>query len=627
MAGDGPTPRRWLRQLVVVPAALSLTVGAAGVAHAAGSAQPAANGTTVPASSSASKITHPDDDYMGSTVHGPDAGANATPSVQTVLPADTTGQAQGVDVSHYQGAVNWNSLAAGGTQFAYMKETEGTGFVDPQFTSNYAGSAAAGLARGAYHFALPDESSGAVQAAYFLAHGAGWVADGHTLPPVLDIESNPYGAECYGLSAAQMVAWLNDFATTIYDQTNRWPVIYTSPRWWSDCTGNDGTLAGYIPLWIVHDAADPGPMPGGWASYTFWQYGTVNGIDADVFNGASADLRSFAVGDGNDKITEHYNELGGASSYLGSATSGVFNVGFGWQQNFQYGVIYYSPATGAHAVNGAILDHYRQFGGPTGVLGFPVTDELTTPDGVGRYNHFANSASIYWTSNTGAHTVGGDIRAKWAQLGWEAGPMGYPTTDETATPDGVGRFNHFSKSASIYWTPNTGAHSIQGAIRAKWASLGWERGTLGYPTTDELTTPDGIGKYNHFNGSGGSSIYFTPNTGAHSVQGAIHAKWAQLGWEAGPLGYPTTDETSTPDGKGRYNHFSNGASIYWTPQTGAWSVRGAIRAVWASLGWERSRLGYPTSDEYGVNGGRRNNFQHGTVTWLSGPNTMQVAYS
>src|SRR5674536_378828 len=75
---------------------------------------------------------------------------------------------------------------------------------------------------------------------------------------------------------------------------------------------------------------------------------------------------------------------------------------------------------------------------------------MGTPDGVGRYNHFSKGGSIYWTAATGAHEVHGNIRAEWAATGWETGPTGYPVTDELGTPDGVGRFNHFSKGGSIY---------------------------------------------------------------------------------------------------------------------------------------------------------------------------------
>jgi hypothetical protein len=102
---------------------------------------------------------------------------------------------------------------------------------------------------------------------------------------------------------------------------------------------------------------------------------------------------------------------------------------------------------------------------------------------------------------------------------------------------------------------------------------------------------------------------------AFAITGAIYAKWLSLGglvW-----GVPSTDELTTPDGIGRFNHFNEGtASIYWTPQTGANAVWGAIRAKWESLGWEKSYLGYPASDEVDFpEGGRPNEFQHGGIDW------------
>lgn len=154
---------------------------------------------------------------------------------------------------------------------------------------------------------------------------------------------------------------------------------------------------------------------------------------------------------------------------------------------------------------------------------------------------------------------------------------------------------------------------VQGAIREKYLSLGGANSVLGLPTTYERITPDGYGRYNHFQRG---SIYWTWGTGAHEVHGSIRDKWASIGWERSYLGYPTTDETVTPDGYGRYNHFQRG-SVYWSPASGAHEVQGAIREKWASIGWERSRLGYPTTDEFSVNGGKRSNFQGGFISWNS----------
>lgn len=208
-------------------------------------------------------------------------------------------------------------------------------------------------------------------------------------------------------------------------------------------------------------------------------------------------------------------------------------------------------------------------------------------------------------------TVIGLIRDKWISLGGPQSFLGQPLTDELTTPDGVGRFNHF-QGGSIYWTPSTNAHEIHGQIRDKWAALGWERSFLGYPLTDELPTPDGVGRFNHFQNG---SIYWTPKSGAHEVHGRIRDKWQSFGWERSFIGYPLTDESPTPDGIGRFNHFQ-GASIYWTPALGAQEIHGQIRDKWAAMGWERSYLGYPTSDEMGgPNGQRVSTFEHGSISW------------
>jgi uncharacterized protein with LGFP repeats len=175
---------------------------------------------------------------------------------------------------------------------------------------------------------------------------------------------------------------------------------------------------------------------------------------------------------------------------------------------------------------------------------------------------------IYWSPDIGAHAVYGRIGQKWTGLGRESGFLGYPVTDETGTPDNHGRYNHF-QHGSIYWTPESDAHEIHGLIREKWASLGWERSFLKYPITDETSTPDGRGRYNHFQGG---SVYWTPQSNAHEVHGAIRDKWSALGWERSFLGYPVTDELSTP-GPGRFSRFQGGA-IQWSLYTGPREVQG-----------------------------------------------------
>jgi hypothetical protein len=156
-------------------------------------------------------------------------------------------------------------------------------------------------------------------------------------------------------------------------------------------------------------------------------------------------------------------------------------------------------------------------------------------------------------------------------------------------------------------------------IPRRYAQLGGTSGMLGSPSGAE-----------HVQGTAIVQAYtkgilaWTPDAGVHEAHGAIFARYRDsLGGAAGVLGVPITDETTAPDGVGRFNHFQYG-SMYWTPSTGAHEVHGAIRDKWASLGWERSPLGYPTSDEFAVSGGRRNTFVHGSITWTAATGAVSV---
>ncbi|KAJ7109630.1 glycoside hydrolase family 25 protein [Mycena crocata] len=201
-------------------------------------------------------------------------------------------QPKGIDVSHFQATVNWATVKSNGISFVYMKATEGTTFKDPTFSSKYEGATNVGIIRGGYHFAHPDTSSGAAQAKFFLANGGGWTSDGRTLPGALDIEYNPNGAECYGLSASAMISWISDFSSTYHAATTRSVLIYTTTDWWKTCTGNSAAFSSNNPLWIAHYSASIGTLPAGWSFTTFWQYADTgpNPGDQDLFNGDAAGL-------------------------------------------------------------------------------------------------------------------------------------------------------------------------------------------------------------------------------------------------------------------------------------------------------------------------------------------------
>ncbi|MCO1618785.1 lysozyme [Micromonospora tulbaghiae] len=226
--------------------------------------------------------------------------ATATVAAATLFGAAPAGAAPaglpGMDVSSYQGNVNWSGAWANGARFAYVKATEGTYYTNPYFAQQYNGSYNVGMIRGSYHFARPDTTSGATQANYFVDHGGGWSKDGRTLPGALDIEYNPYGATCYGLSQASMRSWIASFVNQYYARTGRWATIYTTTDWWSTCTGNTSQFAANNPLWIARYSSSVGTLPAGWSTYSFWQWSS-SGVfpgDQNVWNGSLDRLRVLA---------------------------------------------------------------------------------------------------------------------------------------------------------------------------------------------------------------------------------------------------------------------------------------------------------------------------------------------
>lgn len=339
-------------------------------------------------------------------------------------------------------------------------------------------------------------------------------------------------------------------------------------------------------------------------------------------------------------IDQYYAALGGPGSFLGETLTGEVAIGGGAFTDYDGGSIYWSPPTGPHEVHGLIRDTYRGLGAETGVLGYPTTSETGAPDGAGRYNDFNGSggSTVTWRADLGAHAVGGDIHATWLSLGALSGPLGYPTTDETIAPDGAGRYNDFvgpTGAAAVYWRADLHAHGVWGKIYQAWVATGGVGGPLGYPTSNEIVSTDGVGRYETFTGSGGvGSVHFSPATGAHGVWGAIREQWVSLGGEDGPLGRPLTSELPAAGG-GAHNEFVGSgtpaapkASIYWSPASGAHSVRGPVRAAWLGVGGAGGRLGYPTSEPAAVGRGRtRSDFQHGHVVYDRATGRTTITYS
>ncbi|MET8574640.1 lysozyme [Streptomyces sp. NPDC005012] len=271
-------PSRAVLAGVLLAALAALTVTPAQAAEGAAAGEPPARGSA----------------HLGMGVPAHDGRHGEPPTGR----AAAVTQTEGVDVSSHQGNVNWSGLWTSGVRWAYAKATEGTYYKNPYFAQQYNGSYNVGMIRGAYHFATPDTTTGAAQAHYFVDNGGGWSRDGKTLPGVLDIEWNPYGASCYGKTQAQMVSWIRDFLTTYKARTGRDAVIYTATSWWTECTGNYSGFGASNPLWIARYASTVGTLPAGWPYYTMWQYTSTGPIvgDHNRFNGAYDRVQALALG-------------------------------------------------------------------------------------------------------------------------------------------------------------------------------------------------------------------------------------------------------------------------------------------------------------------------------------------
>ncbi len=124
----------------------------------------------------------------------------------------------------------------------------------------------------------------------------------------------------------------------------------------------------------------------------------------------------------------------------------------GYWQRFERGWVYYSHNTGLHFVGKETFYKWDEYDKEQGLLGFPTSDQMRTPDSRGRFTHF-ESGSIYWTTETKAHEVHSGIHATWKSWGWEQGPLGYPISDERKVPGKPGAKISCFQNGYIYWEP------------------------------------------------------------------------------------------------------------------------------------------------------------------------------
>ena len=184
----------------------------------------------------------------------------------------------GIDISRWQGEIDWSAVKGAGTRFVYMKATEGGDHVDPAFRRNWEGARRAGIARGAYHFVYWCRPAHE-QATWFKQQIPN---DPDALPPVLDVEWNGHSRTCPQKIDRELAREKIQLMLTELEQlTGKKPVIYT------DITFHREVLEGQFnnyPYWIRSTAALPETRYNNrpWAFWQFTTTGRVPGIKGDV---------------------------------------------------------------------------------------------------------------------------------------------------------------------------------------------------------------------------------------------------------------------------------------------------------------------------------------------------------
>lgn len=207
----------------------------------------------------------------------------------------------GIDVSHYQGQVDWGAVKAAGVNYAYAKAVQGDSGEDDDFQRNWQGMKAAGILRGAYDFYVTGDEPQA-QAQNFINRVQLGKGD---LPPMVDVETMSGGT----VPDDDLIPDLHEFLETLTQHYGQRPIIYTSPGFWN--ANFDDSFRQY-PLWVAeYGVSAPKPVKG-WAQWTFWQYsqsGSVTGIggavDLDHFNGGAAKLLGLVLkSDVNGRVSK-----------------------------------------------------------------------------------------------------------------------------------------------------------------------------------------------------------------------------------------------------------------------------------------------------------------------------------
>lgn len=309
----------------------------------------------------------------------------------------------------------------------------------------------------------------------------------------------------------------------------------------------------------------------------FKGHGACNGTDNQWINSLST---------GGFSVESFHPNAAGYRAYATAVTTALRTdpircTSAGCRVRFADESVYYSSGGGTRAVTGRIRTGYEAAGEETSFLGYPLTDEYAEPGGRGQ--RFGGGDFFYRYGAETAFWSRGRILAKFKLTGDAGGPLGYPVTNEFTVGSGEGKRQNFQFGSVFYEHGTTEAFWSTGPILDKYRTERYDEGKLGWPVTDYACgLQPGNACRQHFDGSGGSVVYWTTSTGAHKVIGAIRDYYASTGWQnshpdpASPVtaGYPTGDEYISPYSGHYEQNFERGRIEYYQGSA-CWWVLGS----------------------------------------------------
>jgi hypothetical protein len=236
---------------------------------------------------------------------------------------------------------------------------------------------------------------------------------------------------------------------------------------------------------VLHAGAKTEPLRRRGVLSAFGSVALVMGLVLGSFSTASASPAMDTI----NAINQRYADFGGASSVLGTPTGEIVDVAGGARRDYSGGAIFYTAQTGARVMFGEILKKYLSLGGPDSGIGFPLNDETRVADLVGQYNDFSapGGAAIYWSPNTGAYLIKGKVLEAWRASGATNSPFGYPNADAT-TVNGTTVSQFIGPGGTeIRWSEATGLSTVPAGLAA--SIPGFQAGTQSVEGSAAVPTP------------------------------------------------------------------------------------------------------------------------------------------